>query len=214
MGNRFRPALLAVACMITLGASAGLAGCASVSPLSGAKTLETGTNEIAIGVEALLPADDSGDSDDRVPVGLGPLLSYRRGLTDSVDASIRLYFIGISADVRYALAKGRFSASVGAQAGTSTVGVSIADSRDEFSASSLEVPLYLEYSLSSSFSILAVPRVGVARFGNDGESTTNVLALLAIGFPIHVGSVGLLPSFTGGYYGDAPIVGSALGFSF
>ncbi len=200
-------------CLATLVALASLAGCASVSPLSGAKTLAPGTGEVAVAVEALLPADDSASSDD-VPVGLGPVISYRRGLSDAIDASFRLYYIGMSADVRYALAKGRLSASIGAQAGTSSVGISIGDSKDEFSVKSLEMPLYLEYAFTSSSSILAVPRIGVARFGKDDETSTSALALLAIGFPIHIGKLGLLPSITAGYYGEALVVGATLGVSF
>lgn len=214
MGNRIPRALWALCCWGTLIASGSMAGCASVSPLSGAKTLKAGTSEIAVGLEAVLPANEDGEAGSDVPVGFGPVFSYRHGLSDRVDASVRLYFIGASADVRLALLKGRFSASLGAQVSASSVGVSIADSSDEFSASTVELPLYLEYALSSSFSILAVPRVGIARIGSDGDTKTTTLALLAIGIPIKIGGLGILPSLTSGYYGDSPIVGSALGFSF
>ena len=205
--------LSALHCLGALSACMVVASCASVSPLSGAKTLKAGTGELAVAAELLLPANDD-DSGREAPVGLGPVVSYRHGLSDSIDAAIRLYFIGVSAEVRYALAKGRFSASVGALAGSSSVSVSLGGSESEYSVTTFEVPLYLEYALSSSFSVLAVPRFGVARFDDDGDVTTNALALLAIGFPINIGRIGILPSFSGGLYGDAPIVAAAVGFSF
>lgn len=212
--TRDRPGFLRAWLLGVLSVGTALGACATVSPLSGAKTVPSGTSEVVIAVEALLPVDDTESGDNEVPVGLGPVFSYRRGLSDSVDASVRLYLIGVNADIRYALVQGAFSASVGAQVGASSVGVSIAGSNDDYSVTSFEVPLYLEYALSSSVSILAVPRAGVARFSDNGASNTSPLGLLAVGLPFKVGPARVFPSLTGGYYGNSKVVGSALGVAF
>ncbi len=186
-----------------------------MSPLSRAQTLPAGQSEIAVAAEVIATNTQDGGADEGFAlVGLSPLLSYRRGLDESVDAAVRLYVAGVQGDIRYSLARGTFSASVGAEVGISSVTVTVLGSTSTESLSFADVPLYLEYELSSSVSVMAVPRVGYA-FGRLGNVAGHgAITMMALALPISVGSAVFMPSVGGGLFADRPTLAAGIGVSY